>query len=411
MVEKDIIDTVLRRFLTAPRHPNYLDNPEYSNLLERNKEIYMSSAWYESHWSFEKVKSYVANMLDDSKKYFVCALPYQISIKEGLLSREQIEDEMSESDFNETKFYMEMEALFFGDTDGAFFKYDDINKRRKLQLPVYPNSKIPDIVPNERRILSVDVALMASKRHKNDASSIVINSAIPANNNNYISNIIYLESHEGLTTDELALVVRKLFDVYKCTDLVIDTAGAGLGIFDLLIKDMVDPQTGDFYCALSCCNNKEMEERCKVDNAPKVIWSIKASASFNSEICVSLRNGFRTNKINLLIPESESEEIIKEKIKGFSKMSPFDQMQYKMPYVQTTLLVYELINLDHETNGTNIKIVEKTGMRKDRYSSLAYNYWVQCQLEREVLNKKKNEFRIEDYAKQLKLLNKKPRSY
>ena len=47
-------------------------------------------------------------------------MPYQIAIKEGLLSREQIEDEMSESDFDATKFSMEMESLFWGDTDGAF---------------------------------------------------------------------------------------------------------------------------------------------------------------------------------------------------------------------------------------------------------------------------------------------------
>ena len=63
---------------------------------------------------------------------------------------------------------------------------------------------------NERRILSVDVALMASKKHKNDASSIILNSAIPKNNNTYISHIAYLENHEGLNTDELALLIMKL---------------------------------------------------------------------------------------------------------------------------------------------------------------------------------------------------------
>lgn len=47
MVDKNTIDTVLRRFLTAPRQPGYLSDPRYSNLMERNKEIYMSSAWLE----------------------------------------------------------------------------------------------------------------------------------------------------------------------------------------------------------------------------------------------------------------------------------------------------------------------------------------------------------------------------
>ena len=419
MVDLDTINTVLKRFLTAPRQPNYLNNPKYKHLLERNKEIYMSSAWYKSHWSFDKAKAYVVNLLDETKKYFICGLPYQISILEGLLSREQIEDEMSEMDFDATKFSMEMECLWFGDTDGAFFTFDDVSQCRKLKTAAYPaslignsrNLKIPDLVPNERRILSVDIALMASQKQNNDASAIIINSAIPTNNDNYISNVIYMENHEGLNTDELALVVRRLFSMYKCTDLVVDTNGSGLGVFDALIQDMVDPATGELYPALSCCNDKAMAERCKVDNAPKVIWSIKASASFNNEICILLRSGFQSGKINLLVSEFEAEEILKDKIKGYSKMPAFEQMQYKLPYIQTTLLVYELINLEYEVKGTNVKITEKSGMRKDRYSSLAYNYWVQCQLEREMLRKQKTGFIASDYAAKLRKLNKRPTTY
>lgn len=420
MVDLDTINTVLRRFLTAPRQPNYLNNPKYAHLLERNKEFYMSSCWYQSHWSFDKAKAYFDNMLDDTKKYFICSLPYQIAIKEGLLSREQIEDEMSESDFDATKFSMEMESLFWGDTDGAFFTFDDISKRRKLKTAVYPTSitnnsrnfKIPDLLFNERRILSVDVALMAStKKQNNDASSIIINSAIPTNDNSYTSNIVYMENYEGLTTDELALIVRRTYKMYKCTDLCIDCSGVGQGVFDMLIQDIVDPTTGELYPALSCCNDKNMAERCKVDNAPKVIWAIKASASFNNEICILLRSGFQNGKINLLVSESEAEEVLKDKIKGFSKMPAYEQTQYKLPYIQTTLLVYELINLEYEVRGTNVKITEKSGMRKDRYSSLAYNYWVQCQLEREMLREKKTGFDINEYALQLRKLNHRPTMY
>ena len=147
------------------------------------------------------------------------------------------------------------------------------------------------------------------------------------------------------------------------------------------------------------------------DNAPKVIWSIKASAAFNNEACILLRSGFQKGKINLLVSEFESEEILKERFKGFNKMLLHEQMQYKMPFIQTTLLVYELISLEHEIKGTNIKITEKAGMRKDRYSSLAYNYWVQCQLERELLHKPKIGFNANDYANKLRKLNKRPRTY
>lgn len=101
MVDPGTINTVLRKFLTAPRSPGYLNNPEYSHLQERNCEIYASSAYYQSHWCYNKAQTYFANMLDDKRRYAIVDLPYQLAIKEGLLSRDQCMDEMSEEDFDE----------------------------------------------------------------------------------------------------------------------------------------------------------------------------------------------------------------------------------------------------------------------------------------------------------------------
>ena len=200
MVDLNIINTVLRKFLTSPRHPRYLNKPEYAHLTERNKEIYMSSCWLKSHWSWEKAQAYTLAFFDDTKKYFICGLPYQISIRENLLSADQIMDEMSESDFNMLSFQMEMECLWFGDIDGSLFKYDDLDKRRKIKNVFYPlalyNEKnvIPNLLSTEERILSVDVALMAStKKKKNDASAIFINSAIQTSDTAYSANFVYGE--------------------------------------------------------------------------------------------------------------------------------------------------------------------------------------------------------------------------
>ena len=421
MIDKNTITLVLKRFLGAPRQPNYLNLPEYKDredLTETNIEMYLSSCWFKSHWSYDKSKAYTFNLLGGREGYFVCGLPYQMAIKERLKKRVEIEDEMSEKDFDQMLFDMEMGCMPFGSSDDAFFSFDDVTQRRRLQTAMYApgisalrDVKIPEPVMNERRILSVDVALMASGKHKNDASSIIINSAIPTNNNEYTANIVYMENQEGLNADELALVIRRLYKWFKCTDLVIDGSGVGQGVLDLLMRDMLDPETGELYHALSCRNNKAIEERCRVANAPKEIWVIKADAGFNSIICNGLRSGFQRGKINLLVSEAEAEELLKDKYRNYKKMTPNDQLMLKMPYIQTTLLVYELISLEFEIKGTNVRVYEKSGKRKDRYSSLAYNYWVQCQLENEFLQNLKSGFNASDYAKKLKGLNRKPRSY
>lgn len=111
LVSEDIVNTVLRRFLSNPRQPGYLSNPKYKDLKERNKEIYLSSAYFKNHWSMQKFVSYFKSMVDDKRKYFCCGLPYQLAIKQGLYMAEQAEDEMSESTFNEVKWSINISVL------------------------------------------------------------------------------------------------------------------------------------------------------------------------------------------------------------------------------------------------------------------------------------------------------------
>lgn len=394
MVKKDTIETVLRRFLTAPRMPGYLSNKKYAHLKERNKEIYLSSAYFKSHWSFDKVKDYARNMLDDAKKYFVCGLPYQLSIDEELLDSGAVADEMSEAGFNETKWSMEMECLWFGDVDGTFFDFDTVAKNRKLNYPMLPDDvsiKLYDakkvrILPKqngEKRILSVDLALMASTKNKNDASAIFINQLLPTKAGRYMNNFLYTESSEGAHTADQALRVRKLYEMYSCDYIVIDVKGVGFGVADALVRDISDPDTGEVYPALSCCNNSEWAARCTTPGADKALWVINASDKFNSECAILLRDGLRSGRVRLLTTEYDGEALLST-IKGYGSLSVEDQQLLQMPYVNTTLLVNELINLQHDESAGMVKISRKNGVRKDRYSSLSYNYWVACQLENKI---------------------------
>lgn len=393
MVSLDIIQTVLRKFLTAPRQPGYLNKEEYKHLTERNKEIYMSSCWYQSHWSYEKAKTYAANLLDEKRKYFLCALPYQLAIKENLLSREQVEDEMSESDFNSVSWMMEMECLFFGDNDGGLYNYEEISQNRKIKYPCYPEAesrklndkrlKIQPKANGEIRILSADIALMSSKVNKNDATSIFLNQMIPTGNNGkYVSNITYTLNQEGLRTDEQALSIRKLVDEFDVDYLAIDAKGIGLGVVDALMADIYDPNTGRVYGAISCCNNKEIAERCKVPGAPKKIWAILGSSDFNSQCALGLREAFKQNKVRLLVSEFDFEDVMQD-VNGYNKLSGIEKESLKLPYIYTTLLINELVELEYEVKDKVIKVKEKSNKRKDRYSSLGYNIFVANTLERE----------------------------
>lgn len=395
MVDLNIINTVLRRFLTAPRQPGYLNNPKYAHLEERNIELYASSAWYQGHYSFDKAKSYFSNMLDDTRKYCIVGLPYQLAIKEGLLSRAQCEDEMSEESFDPIAWKMEMECIFYGDSDGAFYRYDDLSKCRKIKNAFYPLNmyekrgiNVPDLAPLERRIMSVDVALMASKKHKNDAAAMWINLAIP-NGTSYSSNYVFIKTFEGMTTDELGITIMRYFYKYKCTDLVLDCQGNGLGVYDFIIREQYDSSTGETYEAMTSCNNPEMADRCKVKTANKVVWCIKATADFNSISSTLLRSCIMNGSISLLCNEFDAEEIVK-KVPSYSKLNETEKAELMLPYVQTSLAINEMINLEHKIVNNKVKLEERSGMRKDRFSSIQYNNYVVQELNVKLRPKKDN---------------------
>ena len=381
LVSQNIVDTILRPMNAAPRQPGYLKKPQYAHLKEMNKEFYLSSAFYAASEMFEKVKAYTANMLDAKLNYLVCDLPYMLSIKEGLLMEQQIVNEMSEATFSDITFMMEREGKFYGSTDNALFDYKVLDGQRNIgdclfNLDYYrlTRSKIPEKKTDEVRILSLDIALMASRKHNNDASAFILHSGIPTSSNEYIDNILNVDTCEGLTTEELGLETMRRFYQYDCDYLVIDATGIGQPVLDYIMgADRYDPLYNETYKALNVMNKPELEDRCKVKNAAKVIYAVKANARDNNDMTLALRAGFQNGYINLLITDTNIEDKL-SKIRGYGKLSEVQQASMRLPYIQTTLLINELINLTHDTSNGLIKVKEKSGMRKDRYSSLQYGY-------------------------------------
>lgn len=398
MVALGVINKVLRKFNTAPRQPGYLKKPQYKHLIERNKEFYLSSAWMKSHWSWDKAKAYCKALLDDTKKYFICGLPYQLSIKEGLLSAEQVADEMTEDDFNEIGWQMEMECLWFGSSESCYFAFEDLDRVRTIREPLYPphfyqmlNTNKIRYRPKENgeiRLVTNDIAVMGGS--KNDQTALFVLSLIPVAGCQYIRNIVYAETMTGAHTYDQSLKIRRLYTDFEADYVVLDTNGVGIGVYDNLVQEQADDERNVIYPAWSCINDPKMAERCREPDAPKVIYSIKASAQFNSDCAVMLRDGIRRGKVRLPVNEIDGRDWLGT-IKGYRALSPEKQLLFENPFYQATALINEMINLDYEYVDGKIKVKETGRMRKDRYSALAYGYYVSCLLERELRNSKRPE--------------------
>ncbi len=386
LINLDILTRVLRRFLGTPRQPGYLKKPEYKHLQERNQEVYLSSAWFKYHWSWERFNAYFKSFIK-GKKYFVCGLPYQLSVKENLLMREQVLDEMQEEDFDSLSWEIEMECMFYGESEKAYFKFNDLNKSREINKPFLPMTDLEYIEykgekkkhkfykrkkKDEIRVLGVDTAIMGGR--SNDATVFTFIRCMQSGKE-YIKLVEYIESMEGQHSAEQALRLKQLFYDLDCDYCVMDTAGNSISVYEETTKITIDTTRGIEYPAWCAMNDEKMQERAFDKNAIPLIFSIKIAGTtgsqLNHEMAIYTKTQFEKNKIKLLCSEVEGRDYLINNEKSL-KLSDEEKNRMIASYFQTTRLIHELINLEMETRGGYIKLIEPSGQRKDRFSSLVY---------------------------------------
>lgn len=394
LVDEGIYKGVLRRFLAGGRECGYHRKTKYKKIRERNKELFLSSAWFESHWSWDRFRDFFGKSLRDDKAYFACGIPYQMSVKCGRLSREQIIDETQEEGMDEATWAMEMECLPYGESKDAFFKFDTFNKVRKLKVPIYPKGLYEKLPRQNRvkyqnkgvgeiRLLSVDVAGMTRKH--SDLTAMMLFRLIPISGGKYLREVSYVETLKGGHSGLQALRIRRLFEELDCDYIVLDTMGLGLGIYDYLVAPMTDEETGEEYTPITCVNDPEMAARCTDPRADAVIYSIKSSKKLNSEACVSLRNCLRTGKLRLLANEEDGEYLM-QSTSWYQGLEVSDRVALMAPYAQTSELIREVVNLEITGSGD---VIRKSGQRKDRYSAISYGNYIANELERKVVKNEK----------------------
>ena len=410
LIKKETLDKILKPMLNVYRQPPYLSKPEYSHLKrEENKQIYISSAWYKSHWIWDEFQNYFKKMTNSDDRYFVSILPYQLSIKSGLLSESAVEAERTSDTFDQTSFDMEYEAMFVGENDKAYFRLDPLNRIRTVSKTFRPptnqeyvenrlrskpktlsNFKRVDKV-NEIRIVALDIALMGgNKLVKNDTSAFTLMRLL-REGDEYKRQVVYLESiQSSISSENLAIRLKQLYYDFEADYVVMDANGNGLGVFDACTTVLTDKDRDKEYPAWACINDDETNDRTKTKGI-KCVYTVKANAAFNHEIAVSLKNVIETGKLQLPMNDIEKREELQED-KAYRKLPAEEQIRVLYPYAQATALVNELVNLEYTVRSGYIKIYEVGTTTEDRYSSIAYCNYYANELEKDLKEENQDNF-------------------
>jgi hypothetical protein len=401
MIVKSIIDTVLSPTLFQRQIPFRIKYPdEYKELKEEPKEIYISSAWYKSHWMWDYMKLVTRDMLGKGKSVLI-GMDYSIALKHEIKTRDFLVKERKKLD--RVAWTIEYENQMVAENAHAYFTYDMLNKNRVLKRPFYPRKnedvlskvKAKHTIPKqagEIRIVACDIAPEGGTGNDNSVFTCI--RALPESKEYKVSDtsgdhievkqgyrrqVVYMEPQAEFETTKQAIRIKQLFADFEADYCVLDTRNAGVAIYDALAKVLYDVDRNVEYEPWTCMNDDKLKARIVIAGQKEAVFSVKASLELNSKIAVSMRDSLNNRMIELMVSNQEGVEELQRLYPEYASADVDTQLFYERPFLETVALINEMIGLEYTVqNQTNlIKIEERPGARKDRYTSVSYgNYFV-----------------------------------
>jgi hypothetical protein len=393
LIPNEVINAIIRPFLIA-RQPPYLKKKEYSDipeLKEEPQEIIITSAHYKSAEWYPETKRFLRQIVAGDESVKAVFFDYLISIKHGIKTKKQMKQEIN--NFDSISFLMEYGNIPYGSSANSFYKMGLFNRTIKRGWrPITDEAfisghKNPYDIPkmsDEVRVISVDVAMRAGKTNDN---TIITCARLMPTRKGWLTEISYIESHNGARTDTQALRIKQIFTEFEADYLVLDIANAGISVFDELSKLTKDEERGLEYPAYTIMlppyvdqkQYDELSERTLGQDSIPCIFPIHASGNLNALIAVKFKERLRNKLVSFLVDDNTEEEFL---IKSGNKdiLDQFDtgmRAYLLQANVQTSLMINECLALEMSMVNGILKLEEPPGARKDRYTSVSYlNYFV-----------------------------------
>lgn len=405
LIDKEVLDSVIRPFAYIRQTP-YLKNDKYAHLGEEPKEVFISSAYHKGLWWYEETKKVILDMLKGDNSGFI-ALDFRVALKHHIKTLRQLKNEISKVD--EITALEEYFNIPFGENAMSYFKYRQFSRARNVYKAFYPQrqdnyneKKNPYGIPKtngEIRILACDTAQRAGK--ENDLSVTHCIRLLPTHKG-YYREVVYSESFSGANSIKQARRIKEVFYDFEADAIVLDVAagGGGLPIYDQLGQVTKNEERNIEYPAMTIMRHfsiddetyNELSTRTLAVNAEPIIYCFSANAKLNSQIAVDLRDQLKKKMIGLLVDERKAEDYLIKNYSGeYMRNDDIEAKAFFMqPYLQTTLLMNEAINLSMTLSAGNIKLVEPTGARKDRIVALMMGNYYASFLDKDLLRDTNN---------------------
>lgn len=150
----------------------------------------------------------------------------------------------------------------------------------------------------------------------------------------------------------------------------------------MLTMDTIDPDTGETLYNWGVLNDEDNKYRnMKTDDTINdAMYIMKANAPLNSEMYAYCQSEINAGRVNFLVDEQIAKNKLLSQAQG-KRMSAAQRADYLMPYVATSVLKEQMMNLIQENDGAHIILKQSSKkILKDKFSALIYGLYY-CKLQ------------------------------
>lgn len=353
------------------------------NVKEPNQQtLFMTSAGVKTSFAYEKLIDVFQNSIISPETSFSLGCDYRVPMMHGLLAKDFINKLKMSPSYNEESFAREYLSIWSGSSEESWFKYDKLQKYRKLKNPETRAINRPH--SEQFYLLSVDVGRL----HDQSVCSVFRVNIVQQKYTASLVNMFVLgKNAQSKAFSRQAADLKVIMRAFDPKEVVIDTNGLGVGLADEMIRLQYD-DNGEELPPYGFFNDKEYD-KIQPKDARRILFSLKASGPLNSQIHGNVFSRIHGGLVRFLIKEQEAKNSLLSTKIG-QKMSLEKRIQRLMPHEMTTRLFEEMANLRLKRSGVSTDIIlEQINSRfpKDKYSSFAYGLWRIKELEEAAFKK------------------------
>ena len=348
-------------------------------------QIYVTTAGWKNSFAYEKLIQLLIQQITEPGSAIVLGGTWRVPVMEKLLRKSFIEELKLDGTYNDSSFAREYESEWSGDAENAFFSAEKFDKHRVLLQPEYEYSGRS--TKSAFYVLGIDVG------RKGCTSEVCVFKVTPQAQGASLKTLVNLYTWDEEHFEAQAINIKKLFYKYKARQVVIDANGLGIGLVDFMVKDQIDPETGELLPNFGVSNDEEnfYKQFRTADTEIDAMYLIKANAPINTEAHSYVQTQLSSGKIKFLIDENQAKVKLMSTKMG-QQMDNDKRADYLKPFTLTTILREQMLNLVEENEGVNIILKQSSrSIKKDKFSAFEYGlYYIKQEEDKKKRRKKRN---------------------